>query len=275
MIIAVWSCLLCMGLFLGPMFPSLSNNSMTAPPGSSAHTAQAEYESRFSSKSQEIPVLVLVECLPTKPLCNVRHDKSLRLYYNGLRDDIFLYNSSHNNVLDLIGYYEYDQTLLDSIKSQFISSSGKAMFFTVYVRAGNVTAVRYNFLDWLAGRVEQGGLDEERFTVGLSGLDVIGQGNSLDSVEEIKKIDMIAGPIALLVLLYMIRSWRLLIIALFNIGTSILVSFSFMTIAVKYAGKLGYLNILLGVMYGGGFRGPVAGKCYSTVNGGDDVSDIN
>ena len=209
-IIAFWLCMLVVGLTFGPKFLTQANDKVVAPPGSDAAKSLEAFQERFRHKSEEMPVLLLIQCRKSHALCDVRHDRNLRSFYHGLRAEVLAYNATKNNVLDIMGYFDFAGTLLDDVKRGFVSKDGRDTFVNIFVREGNLTKDRNAFIDWLNAYFRSSELDRERYLIGLSGFDAIAMENIQKTKEQLMRIDTVSVPFAFLVLTFMIRSWRLL-----------------------------------------------------------------
>lgn len=236
-IVGFWCAMLLVGLIFGPKFLSQANDKVVAPPGSAAAIGLASFEERFRRKAQEMPVLVLIQCRRSRPSCDAAHDENLRSFYVALRAAVRGYNATHNNVLEMMGYFDFAGTQLDGVKQGFISKDGRNTFVNIFVREGNLTHVRNEFIDWLNAYFKSSKLDMDRFEIGLSGFDAIAMENIQKTKEQLMRIDTVSVPFAFIVLTFMIRSWRLLLIVLLNVGTSILFSFAIMSLSIDYLGE--------------------------------------
>ncbi len=240
-VIGFWVLCLFVSLFLAPAFLGIRNDSMDPPSGSLAYRAQQEFEVRFGDRATTLPVLVLIECLERKnasQVCDVRSPE-LASFYRELEAWTLEYNSTHNNVLDVLSYYKYDELGLEDVKNGFVNTSNyKDSFVTILVRSSDETTIRSDFVKALDSQLSvlAGDPALAQYAIGATGFDAMNSANVEDSQRQIMVIDSVTVPIAVVILVGMIRSPRLLLLAALNLVVAMLVSFAVMTVAIKGLG---------------------------------------
>ncbi|GBG26704.1 MmpL efflux pump, putative [Hondaea fermentalgiana] len=234
-LVALWILSAILGALAVPTFVALGTDNLQPPASSRAAQAQATFESRFQHAAQQIPLIVLVECRPNSPCRDVRAQE-LSTFFQSLKADILAYNETNNNVVDIVGWYGLNGTLLDGLKSSFVSASGKASFINLMVRTSNETRARQHFVDFVDAKVDLHHPNPDLYRIGVTGFDALNNENVNASSKQIARVDMVTIPLALLVLWYMVGSWRLLLLAIANMTVSILAGMALIVFIVKGLG---------------------------------------
>lgn len=220
-IISFWTILTALGFVYASTFTKLGTDHLQPPASSKAAQAVADFQQRFELQAQQVPLIVLVECRPQSNCTDVRQPE-LKEFHQALVDRAEEYNETHYNVIDIMGYYGFEGTLLDNLKSGFVSNSGDVMFITVMVRTSNETSARRHFVNYLDEVVDMLNPNPGQYDIGLTGFDALNNENTGASSKQIARVDMVTIPLAILVLWYMVGSWRLLLLATITMVISIL-----------------------------------------------------
>lgn len=230
-----WSIILLISLIVGPEFLTLGDDQVVAPPGSKEDKAQKEFEKRFSLNAVELNEILLFYCDNNyKDKCDIRDD-DIYQFANTLRDEVYKYNKTHDNIhlIEIMDYYKYDNTVLDTVKSSLISDDYSSALMNIVVKSTDRSQARFEFLDYFKDYINENNPDKKKYQIGFTGFDQMGKDSSESSSGQLMKIDMVTLPIAFAVLGFMVHSWRLLLIGTFNMTTAILAGFAIMTLAVK------------------------------------------
>jgi len=238
-VVLFWVAAYAFGLAVGPSFLTLGNDAVNAPPGTPSAAAQAEFEARYELKSHELPLLVLVASAGgNAPL--VTESPEMAAFARALVADVKRYNASeeqgNGNVIEVLSYFELEGTLLDGAKSALVSSDKRATFVNVAVRGDRISAERYKFVEHLQAFIDARNPLPGQFHVGLTGFDAMAYDSARETAEQVVKIDMVTVPIAMSLLGFMVRSWRLLLFSSFNLGCAILFSFALAAASIRWLG---------------------------------------
>ena len=103
---------------------------------------------------------------------------------------------------------------------------------TITLDSTQSTKIRYEFLDFLEDRIHEFNPNPKLYNIGTTGFDRMGSDSSRGTAAQIEKIDIVTMPFAFALLAFMVRSWRLLLISMFNVGLSILTAFAVMATVV-------------------------------------------
>ena len=226
-VLGFWMCALLVGAFVGPSFLRMGDDAWNAPKGTRAYPAQQMFNTRFPTQSHELPMMVLI----TSATGDVRA-KAMFEFNAKLKRDVLEYNATAGNVLAYTSYYDMAGTLLDGAKSEFINADGKATFINIMVRGDQVSSKRYKFVKRVRRVLAEHNPDDKLYEIGLTGVDAMSLDSADDNAKNVMRIDVVTMPFALGLLGYMIKSWRLLLVSCFNLGVSILFSFSVMAAVV-------------------------------------------
>jgi hypothetical protein len=215
---------------IGIKFLDMSDDRINPPAGTRAFVALQSFAERFPSKSIMVPELVLIESLAS-PQQSVL-TPGVTLFAQRLEDRAHQWNSTHQNVMMIDSWYKYNGTLLDGVKNAFATASGAQAFMVIWVSATAISHDRYVFLDYLQTAIDQFNPSPKELDIGLTGFDTLAYQNTASTKEQIQRIDTVTMPIAFLLLAWMVRSWRLLFIAMFNMGVAIIGGFAIMVLVI-------------------------------------------
>jgi len=231
-VLGFWAVMFVLGSTIGTRFASLGKNDMEPPRGSKAYEAEVAFKKRFPTPANQVPLIVLVECLRHISSCDVRVEE-LRNFTWELQEAVLTYNDTKQNLVSIESWYSLNGTFLDDLKGGFVSSHGKNTFINMMVRTDQSTPARHEFIDFVSHEISK--LRKlntnltEMFAIGATGIDAISATNHNGEAKQIAKVDIVTAPIATAVLAYMVGSGRLLMLAISSMVTSILLGMLAMT----------------------------------------------
>lgn len=237
-IVGVWTALLIWGMLTGFRYITEARDEAFAPKGSRADIDTKAFSERFAAQSTSAPLLIFVSCetctvaCPSEACAASKHcegyNSDIAQFSHQLKDSILSYSEKHGIGYrnEALGYYFLDGTPKDKAKCQFVNKNGQATFLVF--QGSNVveSKKRYDMIREI-NEVILPSLNPNStlYKIGVTGSDPMLRDGSTAAVEQSEIIDAVTMPFAFALLGYMIRSWRLLLISLFNMGIALIVSF--------------------------------------------------
>jgi uncharacterized membrane protein YdfJ with MMPL/SSD domain len=137
-------------------------------------------------------------------------------------------------VVDTLGFWLVDVNIGHplvriALYDAFISPT--RMSTLVFVRMTNgLDQKAFEFISYMRGRIDgwmkASGVDPRDYLIGLTGYGAMLFDVQISSTEDMERMDIVALPIALLVLVFVLRALPLMIIPIVNVGITVVVSFA-------------------------------------------------
>eukprot|EP00466_Bigelowiella_natans_P011557 jgi/Bigna1/89746/estExt_fgenesh1_pg.C_540141 len=215
-IIVFWLIILGLGAGFGFQFLSAVSINVSPPKGTPGYNAKNAFEDLFPNRANPQSYIFYFEC---NGCDNIRESENNVTYYRANR-------WSYPNT-----------TLYTSIKERFLPPNHpRSMITLITAQASHDTTQLQKFVKHVRGSISDLNLPSNYY-IGFLGSNTI----LVDSVEEssttVTKIDLVVLPLALLVLVYVVQSWRMVIIPIINVSTCLLSSFAMMYGLTQYTAK--------------------------------------
>jgi len=232
-VIVFWLIVLGLGAGFGLQFLGAVSIEVTPPKGTPSHDAKQAFGDLFPTKSEQQSYLLYFECSECSHIVNsVTYYRTQRLL-----DAAASWRGGY--ITGNLTYWTYPnttQTGFMAAKQTLISRSNKSMIAVLDASPEHETADLKEFVTHMRSSISDLNVGGGEY-VGMLGSNTI----LVDSVEEssttVTKIDLIVLPMALAVLMYVVQSWRMIVIPLFNVATTLLSSFAMMYGLTKYTAK--------------------------------------
>ncbi len=222
-IIVFWIVILGVGVWLGPRFLDETSSNFEAPEDSPSAIADSILAEEFPKyMNQTSAVIILRMKNENESIINSQTEG----FCSDIVDDI--YDSEFDEyIVSILNYYILVDANLSSYASALVSTEERSMIVNIefeYEEEGNTLG---SFIEFLRKEIEELHTSEE-FVVYLTGFYVMYIDMQEATAEDLTKMDMIVLPIALVVLAFVLRSLKLMIIPIASMGISILTSFLIM-----------------------------------------------
>jgi len=252
-VIGFWVACLLWGVLTGFRYIEMARDEMAAPSGSRAYNDNQKFIELFPEQSSSAPMIVFVQCLGANCSLTCQRDEckhrpgtcqgenpEMEEFSRELSQRVLAYsNEKHVGYSDrVLGYYNFSGTELDSVKCQFASTKGTEMFMVFSGSQEVASDIRYKLLDEVLKKIiPEINPDKARYKVGLTGNDPMIRDGSTAAVQQSEMIDAATMPFAFAMLAFMVRSWRLLLISLFNMTIAIMTSMAILAVLTDIVGK--------------------------------------
>mmetsp|Transcript_11578 Transcript_11578/g.17285 ORF Transcript_11578/g.17285 Transcript_11578/m.17285 type:complete len:861 (-) Transcript_11578:344-2926(-) len=221
-IIVFWLAALGLGAGFGFKFLSAVSIEVDAPKGTKGYDAQNAFKDLFPVQSDVQNYLLFFECFDCISANNTKmKDKVLRAV-KAAGDAKSGYITSN----ETFWTYEGQPGDFTPQQSRLISSTNpRAMIAILSATPEYDTTILRSFVEKLRDSLNDIKGD---YDIGLLGSNTVLVDSIVESSTTITMIDLIVLPIALMVLMYVVQSWRMVIIPIINVATTMLSSFAIM-----------------------------------------------
>mmetsp|Transcript_3702 Transcript_3702/g.5735 ORF Transcript_3702/g.5735 Transcript_3702/m.5735 type:complete len:898 (+) Transcript_3702:208-2901(+) len=234
-IIVFWLIILGLGAGFGFQFLSAVSINVSPPKGTPGYNAKNAFEDLFPNRANPQSYIFYFEC---NGCDNIRESENNVTYYRANRLIEAASNWKGGFVISNQTWWSYpNTTLYTSIKERFLPPNHpRSMITLITAQASHDTTQLQKFVKHVRGSISDLNLPSNYY-IGFLGSNTI----LVDSVEEssttVTKIDLVVLPLALLVLVYVVQSWRMVIIPIINVSTCLLSSFAMMYGLTQYTAK--------------------------------------
>lgn len=221
--IGFWIVVLGLGCGFGFNFPKSVSINVKPPKGTTGYSAKQAFDSQYNDLANQETYLVYLSC----GACNTSVNPNMYRYAETMIGAAASFKA--NYVKDNQTWWSYpNSTEYAAIKAKFISDSDpRTMLATMRVQFVHDTAQVAKFVAHMRDTIGGLGLDDGDY-VGFVGAGTILADAVAESSHTVTEIDTIVLPLALSVLVYIVQSWRMVVIPLFNVATCLLSSFACM-----------------------------------------------
>ncbi|GBG34039.1 MmpL efflux pump, putative [Hondaea fermentalgiana] len=248
-IVAVWGILMIWGALTGLRYITEARDEMVAPKGSRADQDMQAFRARFAEQSTTAPLIVYVTCKDCQVTCPsttcdkkdcIGHNAEVSAFSHAIMSRILAYSDEHDIGYrhEALGYYFLEGTPLDKAKCQFANPDGTATFMIFEGSLLIESKKRYDLIREINSDILPSlNPNASRYEIGITGPDPMLRDGSTAAVEQSELIDAATMPFAFALLGYMVRSWRLLLISLFNMAIALAVTFGVLALLTDAIGQ--------------------------------------
>jgi len=254
-IVAFWLVMMTWGLCTGFRYISEGRDEMNPPKGSRAWKDAQVFSKRFLRQSTTAPLIVYISChddiedctvacpagvCGSSKSCSKFHNKEIAQISQDLKKRILDYSTEKGIGYrdEVLGFYIMDGTSLDKVKCQFTSPSGRATFLVFEGSTKVESKIRYDMVREVNEVIlPELNPDPSKYYIGTTGTDPIFRDGSTAAVKQSEMIDAATMPFAFALLAYMVRSWRLLLISLLNMGIALFTAFGVLVVLTDTIGQ--------------------------------------
>ncbi len=222
-VIVLWVVILGVSVWLGPRFLDETSSNFEAPEDSPSVIADgilAEEFPEYLNQTSAVIVLRMVE--ENVSVINSLTDD----FCSGLKNDIDI-SEFNVYIVSLLNYYVLMDANLSDYASALVSPEERSMIINIEFEYEEDNGTIGAFVQFLRDEIIKLQTTDD-FNAYLTGFYVMYIDMQAATEEDLTKMDMIVLPIALVVLAFVLRSLKLMIIPISSMGISILASFLIM-----------------------------------------------
>ena len=222
-VLVFWVIILGLAVWLGPKFLGETSSNFDAPEDSPSVIADKIFAEDFPGYENETSMIIVIRMVnESESVINMDTVVFCSQFISSIQNSTF-----NQSVSSLLSYYIlFDAGFSDAAES-FVSDDERSMLIAIDFEYGHGEGDVDEFIRFLREEIQETltAEDFEDFNVYLTGFLVMYLDMQEVTEEDLLKMDMIVIPIALLVLGFVLRSLKLMILPIAGIGISILSSF--------------------------------------------------
>jgi uncharacterized membrane protein YdfJ with MMPL/SSD domain len=219
-VVGIWLVILIISAAFGPNFLNLMKSDLTLPAGTSSAIAGDALNSNYPDMSTWAPVFLVTHSTTSKGVISEFSRK--------VDSDLNKFVSDHSDVIQRkSGYFDYlSSPSLKFMIPNSLSADNKTIVTTLsFFKGTNLPGIQGVAEDCLKFADDRTTTD---ITVGCTGIYTLFQQISDESKHDLGTIDGIVLPIAIVILALNYQSYRHMLVALINLGCTLLLAFSLM-----------------------------------------------
>ena len=222
-VLVIWVIIFAFGIWLGPKFLNETSTNFEAPANSPSVIAEKVFATEFPGYENETSMIMVIRMVNDSESV-VNNDTES--FCSQVIDSIL--NSSFDHiVLSVLSYYSLVDAGFSQVADGFVSTEERSMLLTIDLIYDEENSSIGAFVEYLREEVHKINTSED-FNVYLTGYLVMYLDMQDATEEDLLRMDLIVIPIALLVLAFVLRSLKLMILPIASMGISILASFLIM-----------------------------------------------
>lgn len=232
LLIALWVVLVVLGCVFGFRFLKNTTLELNPPPGTEAKEAEAEFSKHFPGTVESSQFVFLFKATKDLDGPSVYDNDWLLNASNQIINFSYSYPRNPSLVVDIKGRYTWSESILKRdpvalrVAKKFVSSSNRSSVMLVATRNQG----EFKFIKYMKKRIaDEINMCNGNYSIYMMGLDTVVQDMTDGIISDLKTMDSIAMPIALIVLVCVVQSITMLIIPIIAVATSALVGFLIMT----------------------------------------------
>ncbi len=198
--------------------------SFEPPNGSTSQLAEEVLEAEFPEFANETSVVILVR-MKDENVSVINTE--VEVFCQNVTDITNEY-SDQTIIVSVLNYYILNDLGFITTASSFVADSGKSMLFVIDLKYEEDNNTVNDFIYYLRDNIASMVNEDNEFDAFVTGFRVMYLDMKEATEEDLALMDMIVIPIAMLVLAFVLRSLRLMILPVLSMGISILTSFLIM-----------------------------------------------
>ncbi len=223
-VIVIWCVILGVGVWLGPKFLDETSSSFEPPNGSPSQLAEEVLEAEFPEFANETSVVILIR-MKDENISVINTE--VEAFCQNVTDITNEY-SDQTIIISVLNYYILNDLGFITAAGSFVADSGKSMLFVIDLKDEEDNNTVNDFIYYLRDNIASMVNEDSEFDAFLTGFRVMYIDMNEVTKEDLALMDMIVIPIAMLVLAFVLRSLKLMILPILSMGISILASFLIM-----------------------------------------------
>ncbi|MHA1347373.1 MAG: MMPL family transporter [Candidatus Heimdallarchaeaceae archaeon] len=223
-IIVLWCIILGFSVWLGPKFLDSTSSSFDPPPGSPSQLAEEVLVTEFPDFANESSSVILVRMIDeNESVINTE----VEAFCQNITDITNEY-SDQTIIVSILNYYIFNDLGFVSAAGSFVSDSERSMLIVIDLKYEGADSVIDDFIYYLRDNIASMENEDNGFEAYLTGFTAMYMDMKEVTQEDLALMDMIVIPIAMLVLAFVLRSLKLMILPILSMGISVLASFLIM-----------------------------------------------
>ncbi|MHA1667265.1 MAG: MMPL family transporter [Candidatus Heimdallarchaeaceae archaeon] len=217
-ILVAWLIIVGFSVWIGPKFISETSSDFNVPKDTPSYIANSILQQEFPRINNETTLIVVVYSENSSTLNQEIEDFSFEL-----RDSLL--SSLYSDIIIEVNGYFYLKDIVPEAAYGYVSDSTNTTIIEINVNEQSEELV-LNLINYLKNLIQE--IKPTRYTVLLTGAEVLFEDMRSSAEKDIILMDSIVLPIALIVLAFVLKSFRLMILPVLSVGSSIATSFFLM-----------------------------------------------
>ncbi|MCG3258345.1 MAG: MMPL family transporter [Candidatus Heimdallarchaeota archaeon] len=219
-IIIIWIILLGVSFYFGPKLFNMTEIFFEPPDSAESMQAQAVLVQEFPNFANDTNIIILLRTVENESV---------------LTPEILSFSQTINASFDefeqteyvkmFLSYYFFKALNQDDMANTFVSVDQRTTMFVVMYNSDD-DDLEKRFVDFLIENVESNAPDENKYEIYLTGMPIVYRDMFASATEDLARMDAIVIPIALVVLAFVLKRLRLIIMPILAILISTFVSFA-------------------------------------------------
>ncbi|MHA1202310.1 MAG: MMPL family transporter [Candidatus Heimdallarchaeaceae archaeon] len=223
-VIVIWCVILGFSVWLGPKFLDATSSSFEPPNGSPSQLAEEVLEAEFPEFANETSIVILIR-MKEENVSVINTE--VEAFCQNVTDITNEY-SDQTIIISVLNYYILNDLGFITAAGSFVAESGKSMLFVIDLKYEGANSLINDFIYYLRDNIASMENEDNEFDAFVTGFRVMYLDMKEVTEEDLALMDMIVIPIAMLVLAFVLRSLKLMILPILSMGISILTSFLIM-----------------------------------------------
>ncbi|MHA1222926.1 MAG: MMPL family transporter [Candidatus Heimdallarchaeaceae archaeon] len=213
-----WLIIVGFSVWIGPKFISETSSDFNVPKDTPSYIANSILQQEFPGINNETTLIVVVYSENSSTLNQKIEDFSFEL-----RDSLL--SSLYSDIIIEVNGYFYLKDIVPKAAYGYVSDSTNTTIIEINVNEQSEELV-LNLINYLKNLIQE--IKPTGYTVLLTGAEVLFEDMRSSAEKDIILMDSIVLPIALIVLAFVLKSFRLMILPVLSVGFSIATSFFLM-----------------------------------------------
>ncbi|MHA1406429.1 MAG: MMPL family transporter [Candidatus Heimdallarchaeaceae archaeon] len=225
-IIAAWVVLLAFGIWLGPKFLDETSSNFDPPEGSPADLATKALKEDFPIYANKTSVIFIIRTSNENE--SVINNETKQIH------DIIIEKvnefSHQEIILSIVSYYILLDANFSLAAQSLVSPGNESTIINVDLNYEVNKELTGSFIRYMKAELQEieGTIDDEAISIYITGFIVMYLDMKDSAQADLQRMDVIVIPIALIVLGFVLKSIRLMLLPIFSMGISILTAFLIM-----------------------------------------------
>ncbi|MBY9002160.1 MAG: MMPL family transporter, partial [Candidatus Heimdallarchaeota archaeon] len=223
-VIVLWCIVLGFSIWLGPKFLNNTSSNFDPPTGSPSQIAEDLLIAEFPEFANETSVVILIR-MKDENISVINSD--VEAFCQNVTDITNEY-SDQTILVSILNFYILNDAGFTTAAGNFVSDSERSMLFVIDLKHEGTGSIADDFIYYLRDNIASIIDDDDEFDALVTGFTVMYMDMKAVTQEDLAKMDLIVIPLAMLVLAFVLRSLKLMILPILSMGISILTSFLIM-----------------------------------------------
>ncbi len=223
-VIVIWCIVLGFSAWLGPRFLDSTSSNFDPPTGSPSQLAEEVLEAEFPEFTNETSVVILIR-MKDENVSIINTE--VEVFCQNVTDITDEY-TDQTIIISILNYYIFTDLGFISAAGSFVSDSERSMLFIIDLKLEGESSIIDDFIYYLRDNLASIEKEDNEFDAFLTGFTAMYMDMKEVTQEDLALMDIIVIPIAMLVLAFVLRSLKLMILPILSMAISILTSYLIM-----------------------------------------------